>query len=214
MADAYQLTDFDEEAQKKGSTWDRAQLWHWVDAVAWIAKRSTDLMSVLSAYRDQRDRMHSEAVGEGACRTVLLSAISEDEFAKAGRELRTLCADGVLSAVSVETGRNIAAADWLGHREPIAANMPHVLIPSSELRSLAETARAVSKAGRKKGQDTYPEDAAIIVKIITLCDEQGLSLPKAINQLIAEVAPVHLDDASKKKRIRPKVLAQRPDLAN
>lgn len=82
------------------------------------------------------------------------------------------------------------------------------------LDQTASDAPPQSRAGRKKGQVNYPEDAMIVDRIIALCDKEKLPLATAINRMLPDIAPRNLDDDSKKRRIRPKVLQKRPDLRN
>lgn len=70
-----------------------------------------------------------------------------------------------------------------------------------------------SRAGRKAGQVTYLSDAGIVERAIAICDQERLPLAKAITRLLPEIEPRHLEDASKKRRIRNKVLEIRPDLS-
>lgn len=71
---------------------------------------------------------------------------------------------------------------------------------------------ARSQVGRKAGQVTYLGDAGIVERAILLCDNERLPLAKAIARLLPDIEPLHLEDASKKRRIRDKVLQIRPDL--
>ncbi len=67
--------------------------------------------------------------------------------------------------------------------------------------------------GRRKGDETYPEDAEIVRRVIALCDDENIMVSKALNRLVSEISPVDQgDDTSKKRRIRGKVQAVRPDL--
>lgn len=79
--------------------------------------------------------------------------------------------------------------------------------------SAARPAKGQSRAGRKAGQVTYLSDAGIVERAISICDQERLPLAKAITRLLPEIEPRHLEDASKKRRIRNKVLEIRPDLS-
>ena len=79
--------------------------------------------------------------------------------------------------------------------------------------SAARPIKAQSRAGRKTGQVTYLSDAGIVERAIAICDQERLPLAKAITRLLPEIEPRHLEDASKKRRIRNKVLEIRPDLS-
>lgn len=79
--------------------------------------------------------------------------------------------------------------------------------------SVVEPQAAIATTGRKKGQVFYEGDADMVGRIIGICDEQSRPLRTVINDLVREIEPVGQDnDASKKRRIREKVLAKRPDL--
>ena len=149
-------------------------------------------------------------------------ALVDDEEAAIGMFARVLLdhlAEGqrkldVISTLSFNADQRLMdqADDLLAADEKRIRGALALLRRSASPSTKIATVAPASKSGRKKGQDTYAGDARIVERIISLCDDGGLTLPKAINQMVPEMEPTHLDDASKKKRIRPKVLALRPDL--
>ncbi|WP_422057978.1 hypothetical protein [Sphingomonas sp.] len=90
--------------------------------------------------------------------------------------------------------------------------------PGSEQRAPESSSEKPKKLGRPTGATNYPSDTEIVKRVIALCDEGEFTgkarLRHAIQSLVTEIEPPALDDEAKIKRIRPKVIALRADLAN
>src|SRR3546814_9218872 len=122
------IGDFDAEDQKRGREWDKSSHLRWVEAVAWIATRSFDDVAVLSAYRAYRSRRSTiyGGVGERASVQILGDAAPASSINRAARDLRALCADGSLPAITQPTGEVVPPIDWhRGDRKSTRLNSSH-----------------------------------------------------------------------------------------
>lgn len=77
------------------------------------------------------------------------------------------------------------------------------------------------RPGRPKKTGNYPSDDAIVLRIISLCDDGKFSgksrVTRAIKSMIPEIEPTNLGpeaDAGKTRRLRERIKTERPDLLN
>lgn len=190
VRDRWWLEALDDEAQSRAALWETATHWHWIDAAAWVASHRSRVMALLSGYRDYRDRSHSIAVDEGACRTVLQMHLREPAIASAERQLRAWCRAGLLEAVAIPTGAILSQVDWHAGREPVASGMPMVMFRADALRELSPASiapiatEAVIEAPARV--DSFERDAEC-KRVAALLDEAGISVRRVRATDIAQL---------------------------
>lgn len=85
----------DERDKARGSDWKLAARWPWVDAIAWVALRDPEVMSVLSACRSMFGRDAESDTTERKCWAVLKTRVDRLSLEDAERQLRAWCRAGL-----------------------------------------------------------------------------------------------------------------------
>src|SRR3546814_11666244 len=87
--------------------------------------RSVAFLSAYRAYRSRRSTIYG-GVGERASVQILGDAAPASSINRAARDLRALCADGSLPAITQPTGEVVPPIDWhRGDRKSTRLNSSH-----------------------------------------------------------------------------------------